>query len=139
MLGEFENCALPGDVWILWGVRGGNAGAPFAPVAVVVQHALPGEFLETVPWRDAVDVDWFVCPVAGEAQIAPRPDRGATAVTRRRQDGVELVERQFLDRIALIDREAKSVQEPEMAVAAAGDRYAERFVAEGIAESCHGR
>src|SRR5262249_50300057 len=80
-----------------------DAITPFTSVSRSAQHALPDKFFESIPRFHPVNVDRFIGPFSGEAQIPPCRIWPAAAEMRRRKDAVELVEAQLLNGICLID------------------------------------
>lgn len=80
-------------------------GAPLPPVAGHAEHALAHKLLEPVPRVDRVDGDGPVCPLFPcQAELPPRPDRGAPVHPRRGQEGVQLLVCELVERVCLLEK-----------------------------------
>jgi hypothetical protein len=83
---------------------------------------------------DAIELDSFIAEVASDADQFPFCNRGAAAVARSGEDGVELVESEGFDWVFFVHDEGETIEEAELAVGTAADGDAGGVVPEGGGE-----
>src|SRR5882762_7756382 len=104
--------------------------APLAASIRGTQYTLPYELLESVPGLHGIDVNGFVRPVTGQTELPPDRDGCPAAMVRAGQERIQLLERNSLQGVILVDEEADRIQKAEVAPGACGHRYAPGCVAE---------